>query len=302
MPKGTPTPPRSRTNPIGGSRLERRTEQRLRKGLRSVQAWLLARFEEIPRERIEVNSFHLNAVRYEYQIDATQLRLIVDELRRRLGEEVPVTIMEEAVARAYEAGTGQAVAQLAALTDEYTREITQVLSSAPWQRRVALIQARQMELMSGFQGDTAADLGRVLSDAVQDGLNPRDVAKTIRERFSVSRSRANRIARTEVTMALRRASWDETAEARERLGIRTGLLWFSALSPTTRANHASKHGKVLTQEEVREFYTRPGESPNCKCSQQPILQDENGEPIGTDLISRLKRQRSEFEQGEGLSG
>lgn len=299
MPKGTPTPPRSRTNPIGGSRLERRTEQRLRKGLRNVQAWLLARFEEIPRERIEVNSFHLNATRYEYQIDATQLRLIVDELRRRLGEEVPVTIMEEAVRRSYEAGTGQAVAQLAALTDEYTREITQVLSSAPWQRRVALIQARQMELMSGFQGDTGTDLARVLSQAVQDGLNPREVVPKLRERFKVSRSRAERIARTEIGMALRRGTWDETEDARQRLGIRTQLLWFSALSSTTRQSHARKHGLTLSQEEVREFYSRDANAIACKCSQQPILTDEDGNPVGADLIARLRRQRAQFEPGEG---
>lgn len=302
MPKGTPTPPRSRKNPIGGTRLERRTEQRLRKGLRSVQRWLMERFEEIPRERIEVNSFHLNATRYEYQIDATQLRLIVDELRRRLGEDVPVTIMEDAVRRAYESGTGQAVAQLAALTDEYTREITQVLSSAPWQRRVALIQARQFELMQGFTGDTAADLGRVLSDAVQDGLNPREVAKTLRDRFGVSKTRAERIARTEITGALRRATWDETEDARQRLGIRTGLLWFSALSPTTRESHARLHGRTVDQEFVREFYSTDANGINCKCSQQPILVDDDGNPVGQDLIDRLRRQRSEFEPGEGLSG
>ncbi len=301
MTHGVPHPPRSRNNPIGGTRLERRTEQRLRKGLRNVQRWLLERFEEIPKERLEVNSFGINATRYEYLIDAQQLQLIVDELRRRLGEEVPARIMEQAARQAYEAGTGQAVAQLAALTDEYTREITQVLSSAPWQRRVALIQARQFELMSGFQGDTAADLGRVLSNAVQDGLNPREVVGTLRERFGVSRSRAERIARTEITSALRRATWDEDQDANQRLGIRTKLVHFSALLPTTRRSHARRHGRTFTQEEVREWYARDANAIHCRCSQQSILENEDGSVVGQDLIDRLGKQRKDFEPGEGLS-
>lgn len=295
MPKGTPSPPRSRENPIGHVRMQRRTVQRLRRGLRDVQAWTLERFQQIPRQRIEVNALHFNASRYEYQIDAAELQLIVDEIRRRLGQDVPADYLAQQVAQAYEAGTGEAVAQLAALTDDYTRDITQVLSSEPWQRRVALIRARQFELMSGFHGDTATDLGRVLSQAVQDGINPRDVVSTLRERFGVSRSRATRIARTEMTTALRRASWDESQDASERLGIRNKLVWYSALSPTTRASHASKHGRTFTQQDVREFYSQGGESINCKCSQSPVLLDENGDPMMGRLEGRLAEQRKGFD-------
>ena len=299
MPNGQPTPPRNRENPAGGGRIIRRAEQRLRKGIRETRKWLTERFEDIPRERIEVNSFGINAQRYEYLIDANQLQAIVDELRQRLGQNVPPAIMEEAARLAYEQGTGVAVAQLAALTDQYTREITQVLASQPWQQRVALVRARQFELMRGFSDDTAADIGRVLSQAVQDGLNPREVTATISERFGVSMSRAERIARTEVTGALRRATWDETQDASQRLGIRTGLLWFSALSPTTRQTHARKHGLVYSQEEVREFYSVDGNAINCKCSQTPTLLDEDGNPeVGDRLRSRLREQRREFDSDD----
>lgn len=295
MAKGVPTPPRSRENPIGHVRMQRRTMQRLRRGLREVQAWTLERFQQIPRQRIEINSMSVNFATYEYQISVAELQSIVDEIRRRLGEDVPAEYLAQQVQQAYEAGTGETVAQLAALTDDYTRDITQVLSSQPWQRRVALIRARQFELMQGFQGDTATDLGRVLSDAVQDGLNPRDVTRTLRERFKVSRSRATRIARTEMTTALRRATWDETEDARERLGIRAALLWFSALLPTTRQDHASKHGRTFSQQEVREFYTRDANAINCRCSQQPVLLDENGDPMMGRLKERLAKQRKGFE-------
>src|SRR5690554_6040237 len=166
---------------------------------------------------------------------------------------------------------------LAAITDDYTRELTQILQSDPWQRRIALVRARVFEEKRGFEGDTARDLGRVLSQAVQDGLNPMDVKRTNSQRFGVSMSRAERRSRTEITQSYRRARLDEDRDARERLGIKTGLLWMSALLPSSRASHAALHGTVQTEDFVREFYTSPSESVNCSCSQVPVLLDEKGE-------------------------
>jgi len=298
MPK-YPTLPRNTENPVGHARLQQQTVSRLKRGLRDVRRWVLERFEEIPKREVTINAqvpgYVVNETRYEYLISVEELRLIVEEIRRRLGIEVPPDYMAAQTVLAYEAGTGTAVAQLAALTDDYTREITQVLASEPWQRRVALIRSRVFEQMQGFNGDTATELGRVLSQGVEDGLNPRDVAKDIRKRFGIAERRAETIARTEVGSALRRATRDENQDARERLGINTQLLWLSALSPTTRANHARRHSQVYTAQEVAEFYSQSGESVNCKCSQQPVLLDESGEPILGPLKARLENQRAAFD-------
>ena len=139
-----------------------------------------------------------------------------------------------------------------------------------------------------------------IRDSVEDGLNPRDVARDIRQRFGISERRAERIARTEVGSALRRATRDENQDARERLGINTQLLWLSALSSTTRRSHASKHSQVLSAQDVAEFYSQGGESVNCKCSQVSVLIDDNGRPILGPLESRLEKQRAAFEPGEGV--
>lgn len=71
-------------------------------------------------------------------------------------------------------------------------------------------------------------------------------------------SKAKNIAQTEQVGALRQAQWNETDWAADRLGLNTGLLWLSALKPTTRTWHASRHGKVYTTEEVRDFYAENG--------------------------------------------
>jgi len=169
------------------------------------------------------------------------------------------------------------------------------LASEPWQRRVALIRSRVFEQMEMFNGDTATELGRVLSQGVEDGLNPRDVARDIRKRFGITERRAETIARTEVGSALRRATRDETQDARERLGIQTAMLWFSALSPTTRVSHARRHSLTYSPQEVAEFYSQGGESVNCKCSQQPVLLNEDGTPMLGSLKQRMEKQRASFD-------
>lgn len=297
---GTPSAPTHPQNPAGGTDLIRKARTDVNKRLRSTRKWLIGQLEQIPTERITTNAlpggpYIVNRSTYEYQISAERLQAIVNELRRRLTDPATADLVVSRVRQAYERGTGDVVSTLSGLTADYTRTVTQVLSSQPWQRRVALVSARVFEQMEGFGSETATDLGRVLMQGVEDGQNPLEVAKTVRDRFGVARSRAERIARTEITGALRRATWDESESARVELGVRNRLVWFSALSSTTRQTHAAKHGKTLTQEEVRDFYSRDGNAINCKCSQKPILIDADGNPIGQRLLDRLRRSRERFQ-------
>jgi len=288
-----PIVPRSITNPVGGADRVRRVVNAINESLVGVQDWLINRFEQIPVERIVVNRLWVNSYRYEYQISVTQLEMLVNDLLIELGL-LPNDYVVREVVGAYEQGTGLAVENLANISEDYTRTITQVLMSDPWQRRAALVGSRVFEEMKGFEGDTGRDLARVLRQAVQDGLNPRDVVSTIKERFDVSESRAKRIATTEISGALRRARWDEAQDAESRLGIRVRLMWVSALRPTTRLWHASRHGLLYTIQEVREFYAVNGNAVNCYCSQIETLVDKDGKPVVTRAIDRLLKQKKEY--------
>ncbi len=276
-----PILPSSRTNPVGQTDRIRKAERVLKRFLSESQDWLLGQFEQLPKQPLKVNQ------RYEYLISAETLRMLILEIEQRMGQAPSQAIIDQ-VAAAYEEGTGQAVANLQKITDQYTLTASQVLASQPYQRRVAMISARVFEQMRGFEGDTAADLARVLGQGVENGLNPIEVAKDIKKRFGVSKSRAERIARTEITGALRRGLLDEDADANQRLGIKTGLLWFSALSPTTRPWHASRHGNIYTQEDVREFYATGANGVNCLCSVRSIMIDENGDPITPRVVDKVK--------------
>ena len=94
--------------------------------------------------------------------------------------------------------------------------------------------------------------------------------------------------------ALRQAQWNETDWAADRLGLNTGLLWLSALKPTTRSWHASRHGKVYTTEQVRDFYAENGNRYNCYCSQIPVLLNDDGSIFNEGLADKLAAERKQW--------
>lgn len=126
--------------------------------------------------------------------------------------------------------------------------------------------------------------------------NPRETASVISKRLDVSMSKAKTIAQTEQVGALRQAQWNETDWAADRLGLNTGLLWLSALKPTTRTWHASRHGKVYTTEEVRDFYAENGNRYNCYCSQIPVLLNDDGSIFNEGLADKLAIERKQWKE------
>lgn len=289
--KAPPLSSHWKSNPAGQVRRFRRVAGELKRHNRGVQEWLIEQVEAINVDAIEVTTndarYAINERVYEYQIDAEELRRIIRELQRRTGE-APTDEVIAAVRQTYQEGTGLAVEALRGLTDEYTRELTAVLQSQPWLRRAALIESRVFETMEGFTGDTGRDLARALSEAVEIGQNPMELKKTIRRRFDVSDSRAERIARSEITQAYRRGRLDESEDARERLGIRTMMVHISALAPTTRADHAARHGNLYTPQEAREWWARDANSINCRCSVTEVLVNEDGQPTTPELVERIR--------------
>ena len=295
---GEPIMPSNPQNPVGGTTLITEARRETDRKLKEIQRWLADTVKAIPTQvrTINMSAGPLvgNASFYDYQISTFALEMIVAELKQRLSNpEVAEPIVNRAGA-AYEVGTASAVKGLAALTDQYTRTITQVLASDPWQRRSALIRARVFEQMEGFAGETAADLSRVLMTGIENGKNPLALVDDLSARFKVSRTRAERIARTEITGSLRRARWDEADEAAANVGVRTKEMHLSALSPTTRVTHAERHGRLYTTEEVRQWYTEAANAINCKCTQVSVLVNEDGSPVISRSVTRAEEQRKRY--------
>ncbi|WP_224262274.1 phage head morphogenesis protein [Raoultella ornithinolytica] len=193
-------------------------------------------------------------------------------------------------------GTLEAFNNLSQQSPVYASQTTlqMLLSSPAYQNQIA---AAYISTYSDWklESDRArGDLVNVIADSIGRGVNPRETAQVISKRLDVSMSRAKNMAQTEQVGALRQAQWNETDWAADRLGLKTGLLWLSALKPTTRWWHAAEHGKVKTTEWVREFYSRDGNKYHCYCGQIPVLLNDDGSIFNKRLAEKLAKEREQW--------
>ena len=260
------------------------------------RSWLLCN-----NEGAEPSLYQVNARTYIYDMTAAQLADLL---------QIVQTILDDAlldggsqnlwaldyVAAEYERGTQQAYTNLSVQSPVYASQTTlqQLLSSPAYQNQIASAYISTYSDWKGISDTARADLANVIADAIGRGINPRETASIVSKRLDVSMSRAKNIAQTEQVGALRQAQWNETDWAADRLGLKTGLLWLSALKPTTRWWHAAEHGKVKTTEWVREFYSRDGNKYHCYCGQIPVLLNDDGSIFNKGLAEKLAAERKQW--------
>ena len=237
----------------------------------------------------EPTLYQVNAGKFIYDMSAQELADLLE------GGEQNLWAMGYVAAEA-QRGTLEAFNNLSQQSQVYASQTTlqQLLSSPAYQNQIA---SAYISTYSDWklEADRArGDLANIIADAVGRGVNPRETAQVISKRLDVSMGRAKTIAQTEQVGALRQAQWNETDWAADRLGLNTGLLWLSALKPTTRSWHASRHGKVYTTEQVRDFYAENGNRYNCYCSQIPVLLNEDGSIFNQGLAEKLAKERKQW--------
>lgn len=202
-------------------------------------------------------------------------------------------------------GTTQAHHNLAHIAPSYaaSRTMADALFSEPFRNRVAAAQIKSYEHWTGMVGADKAKLADVVSRAIADGSSPRSARKLIAEALGTSLSKAEGYAQTDITDALRTARVAERSWAEENLGLRTALLWKSALIPTTRPWHASRNGRVYTDAQVAEFYSRDGNIYRCHCSITEVLLDDSGQPLLSQRSKDIsKRELAAWRRAQAAAG
>ena len=208
---------------------------------------------------------------------------------------------------AYEDGTADTLqsAKNIATADIVGQDISQqvrsmtlesIVLSPQFKSRVGLVQSRVFENMKGLTGSTKSDLADTLARGMSSGKGIRALTKDVMKRIKVSQARAKRIARTETLNSYRTATSQETDALNESVYDDSEWhmvpLWFSALGPTTRNNHASKHGSTYTTQQVKDFYSIDGNAINCLCSQSPVLANKKtGEILQEALQKRMIKKK-----------
>ncbi|KJM57683.1 phage head morphogenesis protein [Enterobacter hormaechei subsp. xiangfangensis] len=280
-------------------RLKALFDQRLTGQQREANAqrsWMMCN-----NEGAEPSLYQVNAGKFIYDMTAAELADLLQVVQSILDDELleggsqNLWAMDYVIAE-YDRGTLNAFTNLSVQSQVYASQTTlqQLLSSPGYLNQIA---AARLTTFSDWKviSDTArGDLTNIITDAVARGVNPRETASVISKRLDVSMSKAKNIAQTEQVGALRQAQWNETDWAADRLGLSTGLLWLSALKPTTRWWHAAEHGKVKTTDWVREFYSRDGNKYHCYCGQIPVLLNDDGSIFNEGLEEKLKKERQQW--------
>lgn len=284
--------PRDNGDPTGLDPLERKAMKDFARRLKQIGKAYASAVERIPAT-LSVNA------KYTYQLDPYLLSMVLDDSSLLVdsvlldGGQNNLWFNDDYIDPASIRGTAQAYVNLSQQSAVYLaakESLQTILLSSPYQRRMALVYARVFEEMKGFAADVKRDMARVLTDGIGRGLNPKEVARNLRDQVGVETRRANTIARTEITTALRRARWDEADDAKSSLGLKVMLLHFSALSPTTRQSHAIRHGHLYTTDEIREWYATGANAINCKCTQVEVLVDDKGVPLNSSIIEKAKNE------------
>tara|TARA_R110000751_G_scaffold91926_2_gene180098 strand:+ start:336 stop:1337 length:1002 start_codon:yes stop_codon:yes gene_type:complete len=283
------------------------------KNIKSGVRELIATFDPV---MVATNAMSINKAVYEYQIDSAKFDAIGLYLQRLLNTELLDDNQGDLTRRwwlnanlitAYEDGTADTLqsAKNIAVADIVGQEISQqvrginldtIIMSPQFQSRVGLIQSRVFENMKGLTDSTKADLADTLARGMATGKGIRALTQDVMKRVDVSQSRANRIARTELLNSYRSATNQETEALNESVYDDSEWhmipLWFSALSPTTRKNHASRHGSTYTTQQVKDFYSVDGNAINCLCSQSPVLANKKtGVILQESLQQRMIKQK-----------
>jgi uncharacterized protein with gpF-like domain len=274
----------------GSAGILRRMYAEVRKRFDALQADVLAIFDRIPVYAI--NDERAPIVRYGLTPEA--LAGIAEELQAAIVRWIAaereidhVLWWEPYVDEAAQLGTAQTAANLGNLSTNYAaaRGLETVIYSQPYRTRVAMAKFRSNEHWTGLAAEQRSTLAQVIGRAVADGKSPKAARDEIVEALGVGKSRAMLYAQTDITGTLREARWAEADDAAEALNLNIGLLWTSALIPTTRPWHASRNGQVYTTAEVKAFYGQRGNRYRCHCAQTECLLDVEGAPI---LTKKLK--------------
>lgn len=295
---------------------EKRAYADFRRRLRAINAEIQERVvDQLQPREIAMNglrAYLLNAEKvYIYKLDYLQLRRIdetIAEIIQRImmqrGERWDVW-MQAYTAESYQQGAAYAQSSLAVQSAVYASaysNIEAVLFTPEYQRRIAVVTSRTFNSMEGFTDDLITTTRRILGDTIAQGKSPRWAAQQLKGYLvdtegdhKKAASRAATIARTELGVAYRSAVMDESQRASESLGLVTKLLWVSALMATTRRSHADRHGKLYTRAEVAEFYSKRGESINCRCSQSPVVVDDAGDAFAKRLLLKMDKQKERWE-------
>lgn len=296
-----PILPRNINDPTGQDVRERNAIKDFTRRIKAIGQYAKKVLESRKPSVLTLNALDVEVKRYNYNINETEydflgseLDNLIDRIILQGGDDGRLWLLTGYVQPAFQQGAAMAWANLTLQSPAYKLSrptLESILTSAPYRRRLGYLKSREFEEMKGFAGDIKKNTRTILLDGMAQGINPNTIAGQLAEQTNITIGRAKRIARSEITLALKRSRVDEGEEAAVNLGLNIRMMQISALSPTTRLSHAQRHAKLYTFEEVRIWLATTPNSINCKCTFIEVLVDGEGKPLTPQIIQKAKDKR-----------
>lgn len=287
--------------------------------LSKVEKQVKTMFRRIPKERsrVTVITNSEQTVTYSYQITDQELEemealiafiLAQELLQTQTGIRPPNWYLNKNIEQVYRQGTLEEVRDFNQMINQAARDgrtinglppqqvdSQQVVFSQPYQIQVNRAQGDAFLSVKGLSDTTSAQVMQVIRSGIRGGNSPIEVSKQITERFDVSKSRAETIARTEINKSYNDAKMDGTRILADRSGLRSGVIHVSALSTTTRQSHAARHGNVYTVPDQQSWWEQGANRINCKCTVRSVLIDKQGNVVQKDVLERFREEKKFFD-------
>ncbi|KWN75801.1 phage head morphogenesis protein [Burkholderia ubonensis] len=159
---------------------------------------------------------------------------------------------------------------------DMSRALRDELRRAPTGETMRALMAEQVGLIKSIPLEAAERVHRLTIEALEDSTRAASISKAIQESGAVAKSRADLIARTEVSRAA-----TSLTEARARAVGSTHYIWRTSGDSDVRAGHRAMEGRVCSwaeppevDENGRVMRFHPGQIWNCRCWAEPIISED----------------------------
>lgn len=303
----------SRTDPSGQKLNRRRSATKIIRRLQKAQREVITVVRKIERIRITQKAIvNENIVIYQYDMtgeDYERLQLaiqsILDEELETASAAMPAAWWyRKEIELPYRQGTLEELRDInqqvsvvtrgSPLVGEIPRELpaSRVLMSPRYLDGLRQAQVRNYDLIKTLSRDTAKQVYVAIESDIQAGRGLLHITENLKERFGVSHSSAKRIAATEVNRAYNDARLNTVKRANEETGLNFAVLHISSLLPSTRPNHAARHGNAYTPEQQLRWWNEDVNRINCHCTTRTVV-IEDGKVLQSELQKKVKDMRNE---------
>ena len=278
---------RHEADPTGQAANRKRANQdnttRLNNANRSVLS-LIANLEPRKTTRKQVVNESLDF--YDYGLDNNDLGALENQVSSIVNEEMQTEQVDppfdwyysQYVEQAARGGVIQENAWIAVILAGLTVQVISprvILSSPRYQSVLLGLTNDNYRLLKGLSEDTSRKVFGVIDRGVKAGLGKAVIKRQVTEAFQTAKSSAKRIVDTGVNDSYNDARMD-TIQAYEEAGAPLAVQHISALIPTTRGHHASRHGMAFTLQAQYRWWDQGANKINCHCSARAIVINSDG--------------------------